>query len=557
MEEVKKEDIKVEKESVLNFLREACEKYPDRVALIYLGKKFTYSKLNELIDRFATALDGLGIKKSDRIVIYLPNTPQFLIALYAAMKIGAVTIPISPIYTPAELGYMARDSEAETVICQDVNFGYVKEILPQSPVKRIIHTNLVDMLPWWKRMVGLGFNKVPRGKTERGEGIYKFLDLLKYPPRPPEVETDSRKDPCWILYTGGTMGLPKGVPIPPAYMYYGSLDYMDIARGTFIEKGNSRMMLVLPLFHSFSQFLFNGFVLALGNTVNLMPQPDVDAILHCIQRYKIELFAGVPTLYRMILENDRIEQYDLSSLKYCWSGGDSLPSEIFNRLKNEFNIPVRQLYGATEGGLHSYSPLSQDPKPMGVGILATSTGKKYKLLDPDTLEPVSEGEPGELLVHAPYYLNCYLNKPEETKKSYVEIDGDIYYRTKDMLVWRDKELYFVDRSADVIKYKGYRVSASEIEVVLQDHPSVLGSCVVGVPDSKVGERIKAFVVLKEDVRGVSSHDLMSFCKERLAPYKIPQYIEFRDMLPKSKVGKLLRREIRDEERRKVTTEKNA
>jgi long-chain acyl-CoA synthetase len=312
------EKLKREKESVLNFLKGACEKYPNRVALNYLGKTYTYFKLNELIDRFATALDAQGVKKGDRIIIYLPNTPQFLIALYAIMKIGGVSVPISPIYTPQEIGYIARDSGVETVICQDVNFGYVKEILPQSPVKRIIYTNLVDMLPWWKKIVGIGFNRVPRGKTEKGEGISSFLDLLKYPPKPTELEIDNRKDLCWILYTGGTMGLPKGVPIPPAYMYYGSLDFMEIARGTFIEKGGSQIILVLPLFHALSQFIFNGFVLALGNTAILMPQADVDAILEVIQRNKVELFAGVPTLYRMILENDRIDQYDLSSLRYCW-----------------------------------------------------------------------------------------------------------------------------------------------------------------------------------------------------------------------------------------------
>ena len=162
---------------------------------------------------------------------------------------------------------------------------------------------------------------------------------------------------------------------------------------------------------------------------------------------------------------------------------------------------------------------------------------------------------GELCVSAPWLQKSYLNKPEETAEAYVEIDGDVYYRTRDVLKMKNGELFFVDRSADVIKHKGYRVSASEVEAVLQDNPGVIGACVVGVPDVKVGERIKAFVVLKEDVRGIGSRDLMKWCRERLSPYKVPQYIEFRDMLPKSKVGKLLRREIRDEERRKIDEKK--
>lgn len=531
-------------------------KYPDNEALIYMGRTFTYSGLQELINRFATALADLGVKKGDRVALYLPNSPQFVIALYAIMELGAAAVPISPIYTPVEIGYIIKDSGAETIICQDVNFGYAKEIFPQTPLKRIIYTNVADMLPAWKKLMGLGFKKIPRGKTEKSEEVYRFLDLLKYPPDPPQVEIDPRKDLCWILYTGGTMGFPKGVPASHAYMYYGAFDMMEAVSGTYIEEGKSRIILVLPLFHALSLFVFNGFVLALGNTALLMPRPDVDAILECIYRYKIDLFIGVPALYRMILENDRLEKYNLSSLKYCWSGGDVLPLEVFNRWQSKFHVPLHQIYGSTEAGVHCVTRLIKDPVPSCVGVFSSGGGKQCKLLDTETLEPVSERRPGELLVHAPYFLNYYHNKSEETENSFLELDGDIYYRTKDVLEMRDGELYFVDRSADIIKHKGYRVSASEIEVVLQDHPSVIGACAVGVPDPRVGERIKAFVVFKEDARGVSSQDLMRFCRERLASYKVPQYIEFRDMLPKSKVGKLLRREIRDEERMKLTIEKD-
>ena len=282
-----------------------------------------------------------------------------------------------------------------------------------------------------------------------------------------------------------------------------------------------------------------------------MPRPEVDAILECIQRYKADLFLGVPTLYRMILENSRLDQYDLSSLRYSWSGGDVLPAEVFNRWERKMGVPLHQLYGSTEGELHTATRLSGKPTYGSVGVLATCGGKKYQIVDPETLKPVPEETPGELLVCAPFFLNYYVNKPDETADSFVSLEGDIYYRTRDVVAMKDGELHFVDRSADVIKHKGYRVAASEIEAVLQSHPTVIGACAVGVPDPKVGERIKAFVILKEDVRGVSSHQLTKWCRERLAPYKVPQYIEFRDMLPKSKVGKLLRREMRDEERAKI------
>jgi len=286
-----------------------------------------------------------------------------------------------------------------------------------------------------------------------------------------------------------------------------------------------------------------------------MPVPQVDAILEAIQRYKATLFLGVPALYRMILENDRVDLYDLSSLRYCFCGGDVLPLEVYNRWLAKFKLPLRQDYGCTEQALTVMSPLNIIPPPRAIGFPVSS--KQIKIVDSDTLEPVPENTPGELLVTSEYTVKSYWNKPEETALSYVELDGKMWYRTKDY-VQKDKDglLYYVDRSADVIKHKGYRVSASEIEAVLQDHPAVIGACVVGIPDRSSGERIKAIVVLKEDARGVSGIDLMKWCRDRLAPYKVPQYIEFRDMLPKSKVGKLLRREIRDEERSRLVKGKS-
>jgi long-chain acyl-CoA synthetase len=303
-----------------------------------------------------------------------------------------------------------------------------------------------------------------------------------------------------------------------------------------------------------AQGVILGMVLTKGNTAVLMPIPQVDAILHAIQNYKGTLFLGAPTLYRMILENDRLDLFDLSSLRYCWSGGDVLPVEVYNRWTNKFKVPIYQVYGATEVGFTAMSPLGREPVPGSIGLPLPS--RETKIVDPETLEPLSAGKSGELLVTSEFISKCYWNKPEETAASYVEIDGKIWYRMKDYVrMDTDGQLYYVDRSADIIKYKGYRVSCSEIEAALQDHSAVIGACVVGVPDPMVGERIKAIVVLKEDVRGVSGSELTKWCKERVAPYKIPQYIEFRDMLPKSKVGKLLRRDIRDEERRRVGKEK--
>jgi long-chain acyl-CoA synthetase len=297
--------------------------------------------------------------------------------------------------------------------------------------------------------------------------------------------------------------------------------------------------------------LFMAVGLNRGNTTVLMPVPQVDSILAAVERYKVRIMLGVPALYRMILENDRQETYDLSSMKYCYCGGDVLPREVLFRWKQRVGVSIYQVYGSTEAGHVTYSRLNDpEPEPMSIGIPLPS--RKTLVVDPLSVEPVPHGESGELLVTAEHTIKEYLNKPEESARSFVQVNGVTYYRTGDFVRAGDNgQIFYVERSADILKHKGYRVSASEVEAVLQDHPVVVGACVIGVPDKKVGERIKAIVVLKDDAKGVGASELIKWCSERLASYKIPSYIEFRDMLPKSKVGKLLRREIRDEERRKT------
>ena len=528
----------------------ACESYPDRAAVIYLGKEITYRSLRDLILRFATALFDLGVRDNDKVMLYIPNCPQFLIAYFGAQQIGAVPVPVSPIYTPREITYLINDSEAETILCMDTNFRYVKEVLPETCLKRVIVTNYVDLLPLYKRVFGTLFDKVPNGVIEKENHVYRFRSLLrKYPPEAPKVPIDPKTHLSYILYTGGTTGSPKGCVATHTSMVSFVNEMRDAGKG-YIGDGKEVFVMVNPLFHQMAQGVILGMVLTKGNTAVLMPVPLVDAILKAIEKYRATLFLGAPTLYRMILENDRLDFFDLRSLKYCWSGGDVLPSEVFKRWKEKFHIPIFQVFGATEVGFVAMSPLDREPVAGSIGRPLSS--RETKIVDPESLEPVPSGAPGELLVTSEFISKEYWRKPKETGDSYVEIDGKTWYRMNDYVrVGAEDQLFYVDRSADIIKYKGYRVSCSEIEAVLQDRPAVVASCVVGVPDSRVGERIKGIVVLKEDVRGVSGTDLMKWCKERLASYKVPQYLEFRDMLPKSKVGKLLRREIRNEERRRL------
>jgi long-chain acyl-CoA synthetase len=540
-------------ERVISAFERACETYPDKTAVLYLGERFSYRKMKELIDRFATGLYDLGVRDNDKVMLYIPNCPQFLIGYFGAQQIGAIPVPVSPIYTPHEMRYLIDDSEAETVLCQDTNFRYIQEVLPDTGMKRVIVTNIVDLLPVYKRVFGTLFDKVPNGVIEKGDEVTPFKALLKYPPEPPKVPINPRDHLSYILYTGGTTGFPKGC----IATHRGMVSFVDEIRAVgegFIRDGEEVFIMVNPLFHQMAQGVILGMVLTRGNTAVLMPIPVVDAILKAIEKHKGTLFLGAPTLYRMILENDRLDFFDLSSLKYCWSGGDVLPLEVYNRWKEKFHVPIYQVYGATEVGFTAMSPLDREPVPGSIGRPLPS--RDHMIVDPETLQPVETGSPGELLITSEYISKSYWKKPEESAASYVEIDDKTWYRMNDYVrLDEDGQLYYVDRSADIIKYKAYRVSCSEIEAVLQDHPAVIGACVVGVPDTRVGERIKAIVVLKEDVRGVSGAELTRWCKDRLAPYKVPQYIEFRDMLPKSKVGKLLRREVREEERRRIEKEK--
>jgi long-chain acyl-CoA synthetase len=540
----------LEKELTFSRFDRMSELYPDRTAILYLGEHFTYRRVRELSERLAGALRSLGVRKGDRVMIYIPNCIQWIIGFLAIQKIGAVLVPISPIYTSFEIEYMIKDSGVETVLCQDTNFGYVKEVLPNTGLRRVIVTNLADLLPPWKRYMGVLFDRIPNGKVERDTQVHGFRNLLKHPPLREKVALDPYKDLSYILYTGGTTGFPKGVPGNHSGMTSYVNDVTEDVAGQYLKEGEDVYLAVNPLFHIMALGLFMAVGLNKGNTTLLMPVPQVDAILECIQRYGARWMLGVPALYRMILENDRLDRYDLSSLTYCYCGGDVLPLEVFNRWKEHTGVPIYQVYGSTEAGHVTYSRIGKEPKPNTIGVPLNS--RKCVLVDPESLEPVSQGETGELLVTSPYTIKEYLNKPDETSRSYVKINSDIYYRMGDFMKQdADGDLIYVERSADIIKHKAFRVSASEVEAVLQDHPTVIGACVVGVPDAKVGERIKAIVVLKEDARGVGGADLLNWCRDRLASYKVPSYIEFRDMLPKSKVGKLLRREIRDEERRKT------
>jgi long-chain acyl-CoA synthetase len=538
--------------TLFSTFEKTAERRKNHTAIIYLGTQYSYRKLKNLSDRFSAALMAVGVRPGEKVIIYIPNTVQWVVSWLGIQKAGAIAVPISPIYTPADLRYIANDSGAESIVCADTNFGYVKRVMPETGLKRVIVTRMADLLPWWKRSFGFLFDVIPKGKIALGGNIHSFRSLLFNTPRPSKAAppiSPKGSDIAEILYTGGTTKHPKGVPLSHDLFLVSVNEQIRVSE-PLIPVEENILMGNAPLFHIMGQACALS-TLLVGGTLMIQPKVNLDATFESIERFKATSMIGVPTLYRMILEHDRTDQYDLSSVKYWYSAGDVLPVEVGKRWSERFGKVIYQGYGATEtcGGV-TMCPVDITNPPKSVGRVVPS--KRIKLVDPATLASVETGEPGELLVSSDYMVTSYLNKPEETVASFIEIEGRKWYRTNDIMSMdEDGNLYFIDRTIDTIKHKGYRISASEIEAVLQEHPAVIGSCVVGVPDEKVGERIKAYVVLKEDVKGVTGYDLIKWCREQLVSYKVPQYIEFRDMLPKSKVGKLLRREVRREEHRRA------
>lgn len=527
-------------------------KFPNKTAVSFIGTNYSYGKLLSLVEKFAAGLASAGVKQGDRIVIYIPNSIQFVISWLGIQRLGGVPVPITPIYTSSDLKYIANDTQATAVVCSDRNYGYVKQAIDDTAIKCVVITGLADLLPLWKRAFGLIADKVPKGNVETAPFI-RFMKKMISESNPPAPQPDTdENDTAEILYTGGTTKHPKGVPIGQGLFLASALEQLGV-RDPLFPKDKDVILGSAPLFHVLGQVCGFATIVVGGGTLILQPKVNLDAAFDAISRLGVTSLIGVPALYRMILDHVRVDQYDLSSLKYCFSAGDVLPAEIAKRWTDRFNLKIFQGYGATEtcGGI-IMAPTDGECPPMSMGLRLPS--KSILIVESGGTEPVAPGNPGEMLVSSDRMVRAYLNKPEETASSFTEIDGRLFYRTGD-IVRQDEQgfLYFVDRTVDTIKHKGYRISASEIEAVLQEHPAVVESCVVGIPDAKVGERIKAYVVLKKDVKGITGYELTRWCKGKIVQYKIPQYIEFRDMLPKSKVGKLLRREIRSEEKKRLET----
>ena len=543
-------EVDVPEISVPEIFDQMADKYGGKTALIFYGKKISYRRLKELIHRFAAALADLGVTKGDTVALYLLNCPQYVIAYFGALKLGAKVTPISPVYTSKEVKHQLEDSDAKTIICQDILYDNVEKT--GIALKNVILTNIAEYLPTLKKLLGksaLGKvyreMHVPTPRFIEEAGLYQFKTLIKkYPPQPPRIEIQPREDIAVLPYTGGTTGLPKAAILTHYNMV--SLQAQTDAFWPIFEEGREVVIAFLPFFHIYGQVvvMLNGLVQ--GSTLVLFTTPDVDDILSAIERYQASGFYGVPTLFEYLKEYEKTDRVNWRRLKLIVCGADTLHESTIKDWERRTKAKILEGYGMTETTAVSHSTPFNRPKNGSFGV--PIPGVTAAVVDVDGMEFKRIDEVGELILHGPNIMQGYWKRPEETKEAIIEIDGKKWLRTGD-LVRMDEEGYFhfFDRKKDLIKYKGYSVFARHVEEVLYKHPQVKAAGVVGVPDLKVGQLIKAYVVLQTEARGkISEEEIIAYCRQNLAHYKIPKIIEFRGELPKTDVGKVSRRELREE-----------
>ena len=544
------ETVDIPNVSVPDLFNQVAEKYGKKTVLIFYGKEISYTKLKELVDRFATALADLGVKKGDTIALYLLNCPQYVIAYFAALRIGAKVTPISPVYTSHEIKHQLQDSDATTMVCQDILYDNVEKT--GVALKHVILTSILEYLPTLKKVLGKGMLgkdyaelQVPTPEHRAQAGLLDFQELIKkYPPQPPQVAIDPKRDIAILPYTGGTTGLPKAAVLNHFNMV--ALQAQAKAFWPILEEGKELVMAFLPFFHIYGQVVVMLNSLCRGYTMVLFTTPDIDDILSGMERYKASTFNGVPTMFEYLKEYEKTDRVNWKKLKLIACGADTLHDSTVEAWEKRTGAPIYEGYGMTEttGFSHGNPHLRQKRGSFGVPI----PGMKAAIVEYEGTDFLPVGEVGEMILNGPNIMQAYWKREEETRQSLIDIDGEKWLRTGD-IVSMDEEGYFhfFDRKRDLIKYKGYSVFARHVEEVLYQHPQIKAAGVVGVPDPKVGNLIKAYVVLESEARGkISEEEIIEFCKQNLAHYKVPKIIEFRGELPKTDVGKVSRRELREE-----------
>ncbi len=542
------ESVDIKEESINDAFDRATDNFSNRTAVIFYGNKISYKQLREMSDRFAAGLASVGVKKGDRVAFYLLNSPQFIIAYFGALKAGATVTPISPIYTSGELRHQLQDSQAQHIVCQDILYENVKK--SDLPLQNIILTGIEEYLPTLKKI----FRKKSTGNYEQvsikadlkeNVNLHQFQVILKeHSPCSPSITIAPKVDVATLPYTGGTTAQPKGIMLT----HYNLLANQKQIQSSwpFLEPGKEVFLAYLPLFHIFGQvaIMLNGILL--GATLVLLTTPDLDEILSSVDEYGANIFFGVPAFYDLLKDYKKTDRINWKNLKLIVCAADTLHETTIKGWERRTGTKILEGFGMTEvSGACHVNPYDR-PKPNSFGVpLSDITAA---VVNPETNGFLPAGETGELIVTGPNIMKGYWNRPEENKNTLINIEGSTWLKTGD-LVKMDEEgyFYYVDRKKDLIKYKGYSVFAREIEEVIISHPQVKMAGIVGIPEPKVGQYVKAYVVLFPEGRGkISEEDIVNYCRERLAHYKVPSVVEFRGELPKTDVGKISRRELREE-----------
>ncbi|HZG88349.1 long-chain fatty acid--CoA ligase [Paenibacillus sp.] len=535
------------KHNAAQLLIDAAERYPSRPALDFLGARYDYARLLEASYRFANALQRrFGIRRGDRVAIMLPNCPAAVIAFYGTLMAGAVAVQTNPLYQPHELKHQLADSGAKLIVTLDQLYARVDAARPYTNIEHVVVTSIADELPWPKSW--LYPLKLKRSKQyvlmTYTDTVHRFKDVLAESLAAPILaRVDAEEELAALQYTGGTTGVAKGV----------MLTHYNLVANTHqnalwcyrAKMGEERFLAALPLFHVFGLTVLMCQAALRAGELILLPRFEIETVLGTIHAKKPTIFPGAPTMYIALINHPKLKAYDLSSVNVCVSGAAPLPLEVQERFEALSGARLIEGYGMTEASPVTHAnPIWGMRKVGSVGIPFPDTD--CKVVDPETGEELPVGAVGEIAVRGPQVMKGYWNRPEETEK--VLRDGWLF--TGDMGTM-DEDGYFkiVDRKKDIIIASGFNVYPREIEEVLFQHPGVKEAVVAGVPDPYRGETVKAYVVLQDGAE-VTAAALEAYCREHLAAYKVPRLIEFRAELPKSMIGKPLRRALVEEERAK-------
>jgi long-chain acyl-CoA synthetase len=531
------------------FLEESARKYPNRACTIFKGAVITYKEMNALTDHVAAALVDMGVKKGDRVGIFMPNTPQFVMAYFGILKAGGVVVATNPLYTAHEIEYQASDAGIEVMFVMTNFYKTIKKAQPNTKIKKLIVTNLKEALPPIMRVLFTLLREKKSGfRIEGGlqEGDVWMQDLLKkYKDAPrPKVEVGP-DDTALFQYSGGTTGISKGAVALHRNVVANTMQM----KAWFVtsEEGKEIYLMAIPLFHVYGMVAGMAVAMASGASMVMVPNPrDLKDVLENISKHKATIFPGVPALYNGINNHPDVKagKYDLSSIKACISGSAPLMRETKEQFEQLTGGKVFEGYGLSEAPTATHcNPLLGENKTGSIGMPLPNVEVKIISLDDGETE-LLQGEIGEIAIHGPQVMKGYHNMPTETVNTLRMMnDGKVWLFTGDIArMDEDGYFYIVDRKKELIKPGGYQVWPREVEEALAAHPKVLEVGVAGIPDPYRGETVKAWIVFKPG-ETADEAELKAFCKERLAAYKVPTHYEFRNELPKTTVGKILRREL--------------